>query len=192
MSLYFIIGITVLCVGIGIQFLVVARYKRERKNVKKLYGQYFDFDISSPEHCAASFMQHFYPEFDMTDKNVLWALSGDYRPCMVVYDKAQMLVCDVELKNGEIYQRGNHIVMLHYVPTCINAIWLLRQSETKPVHEVDILYMENGIKKELKIIRFGWDIDGNMNYHKFRNFVNALKMYSHDNDLYIRNLIRPS
>lgn len=53
-SVYVIIGIIVLCIGIGIQRLVVFLYNKQRKDIKKLYGQYFDFDISSSEHSVAS------------------------------------------------------------------------------------------------------------------------------------------
>lgn len=190
-SVYVIIGIFVLCIGIGIQRLVVALYNKQTKDIKRLYGQYFDFDISSSEHSIVSFAERLYPIFDMSDKDVLWALSGDYLPCIIVYDKTQMLVCDVELRNGEIHQRNNRTETIEFATSCINMIWLLRQSEIKPVHEVDILYTKNGIKKELKLIRFGMDIDGGMNYHKFRNFVNTIKECCQENDLSIRDLIRP-
>lgn len=73
-SVYVIIGIIVLCIGIGIQRLVVFLYNKQRKDIKKLYGQYFDFDISSSEHSVASFVEHLYPAFDMSDKNVLWGV----------------------------------------------------------------------------------------------------------------------
>ena len=191
-SVYVIIGIIVLCIGIGIQRLVVFLYNKQRKDIKKLYGQYFDIDISSSEHSVASFVEHLYPAFDMSDKNVLWALSDDYYPCVVVYDKTQMLVCDVELRNGEIHQRNNRTETIDFTPSCINIAWLFRQSEIKPVYEVDVLYTKNGIKKELKLIRFGWDIDGGMNYHKFRNFVNTIKTLCQENNLPVHNVIRPS
>lgn len=67
-SVYVIIGIIVLCIGIGIQRLIVFLYNKQTKDIKKLYGQYFDFDISSAEHSVASFVEHLYPAFDMSDK----------------------------------------------------------------------------------------------------------------------------
>ncbi len=188
---YIITGIIVLGAGIEIQRLVVALYNKQTKEIKRLYGQYFDFDISSSEHSIVSFIKRLYPTFDMSDKDVLWALSDDYLPCIIVYDKTQILVCDVELRNGEIHQRNNRTETIEFAPSCINIIWLLRQSEIKPVHEIDILYTKNGIKKDLKLIRFGWDIDGGMNYHKFRSFVNTIKERCQENKLPIRDLIRP-
>ena len=103
-----------------------------------------------------------------------------------------MLVFDVELRNGEIHQRNNRTETIDFTPSCINIAWLFRQSEIKPVYEVDVLYTKNGIKKELKLIRFGWDIDGGMNYHKFRNFVNTIKTLCQENNLPVHNVIRPS
>lgn len=189
---YIIIGIIVLCVGIGIQRLVVFLNRKQAKDIKQRYGQYFDFDISSVEHSISSFAERLYPVFDMSGKDVLWALSDDYYPCVVVYDKTQMFVCDVELRNGDIHQRNNRTETIDLSPSCINIVWLFRSSEVKPVYEVDVLYTKDGIKKELKLIRFGWDIDGSMNYHKFRNFVNAIKMRCQENNLSIHDVIRPS
>lgn len=185
------VGIIVLCVGIGIQRLVVYLYNKQRKDIKQLYGQYFDFDISSVEHSISSFAERLYPAFDISGKDVLWALSDDYLPCVVVYDKVQMLVCDVELRNGEIHQRNNRTETIEFSPSCVNMIWLFRQSEVKPVYEVDVSYTKSGIKKEWKFIRFGMDADGGMNYHKFRNFVNTLKTCCQENSLPVRDVIRP-
>ena len=119
---YIITGIIVLGAGIGIQRLVVALYNKQTKEIKRLYGQYFDFDISSSEHSIVSFIKRLYPTFDMSDKDVLWALSDDYLPCIIVYDKTQMLVCDVELRNGEIHQRNNRTETIEFAPSCINII----------------------------------------------------------------------
>lgn len=189
--MYVAIGITVLCIGIVIQRLVVTLYNRQKRNIKKQYGQYFDFDISSSEHSIASFVKHLYPTFQMSDKDVLWALSDDNYPCVVAYSKTQMLVCDVELRNGEICRRNNRTETIDFTPSCINMIWLFRQSEIKPVYEVDFSYRKEGVTKDLALIRFSLDVDGGMNYHKFRSFINTIKTCCQEKKLPIREVIRP-
>ena len=101
-----------------------------------------------------------------------------------------MLVCKAELQNGKIHRRENQVEIIDFTVQCVKMIWLLRQTEEKPVFEVDILYSKDGETKELKLIRFAVDADGGMNYHKFRSFTNTLKATCKDNNLGIRNLIR--
>lgn len=76
------------------------------------------------------------------------------------------------------------------MPIVVKTIWLLRQTEEKPVFEVDILYCKDGVTKELKLMRFGVDVDGGMNLHKFSNFTNILKAAYKENNLRIRDLLR--
>ena len=101
-----------------------------------------------------------------------------------------MLVCRAELQGGRIHRRENQAEILDFTVPCVKTIWLLRQTEEKPVFEVDILYCKDGETKELKLMRFGVDVDGGMNFHKFRNFTNTLKAACKENNLVIRNLIR--
>ena len=74
-----------------------------------------------------------------------------------------MLVCRAELQDGRIHRRENQAEILDFTVPCVKTIWLLRQTEEKPVFEVDILYCKNGETKELKLMRFGVDVDGGMN-----------------------------
>lgn len=185
-----LIGFGVLVVGFGIQRFIIVLQKKQHREVKERFGSYFDIDIFSSEHSIATFIESNYPAFPMLGKDVLWALSDDYRPCAVAYDTSQMLVCKAELKDGKIHRRENQAEIIDFTVSCVKTIWLLRQTEEKPVFEVDILYSKNGVTKELKLIRFSVDVDGGMNYHKFRNFTKALVATCEENSLSIRNLIR--
>lgn len=185
-----LVGLGVLAVGFGIQRFIIVLLKRQHREVKERFGNYFDTDIFSSEHSIASFIESNYPAFPMSGKQVLWALSEDCQPCAIAYDTSQMLVCKAELQNGKIHRRDNQAEIIDFTAQCVTTIWLLRQTEEKPVFEVDILYSKDGVTKELKLIRFAVDADGGMNYHNFRNFTNILKAACKENNLGIRDLIR--
>lgn len=185
-----LIGFGVLAVGFGIQRFIIVLQKKQHREVKERFGNYFDTDIFSSEHSIATFIESDYPSFTMSGKQVLWALSDDYQPCAVAYDTSQMIVCKAEVQNGKIHRRDNNAKIIDFTPACVKMIWLLRQTEEKPVFEVDIMYEREGERMELKLIRFSVDVDGGMNYHKFRNFTKALGETCEENRLSIRNLIR--
>lgn len=185
-----LVGLGVLAAGFGFQRLIVRLLVKEHREVKECFGNYFDSDIASSEELIVDFIKSNYRAFLMSGKNVLWALSDDYGPCIVAYDKSHMMVCKVELRDGEIFSRDNQTVIIDFLDQSVDTVWLLRQSEEKPVFEVDILYSKDGVKKELKLMRFGIDVDGGMNLHKFRNFTNTLKAACKENNIGFRDLIR--
>lgn len=185
-----LVGAGVLVAGFCFQRFLVRQLAKEHREVKERFGNYFDTDIFSSEHSIATFIESNYPAFPMSSKDVLWALSEDCQPCAIAYDTSQMLVCRAELQDGRIHRRENQAETLDFTVPCVKTIWLLRQTEEKPVFEVDILYCKDGETKELKLMRFGVDVDGGMNFHKFRNFTNTLKAACKENNLVIRNLIR--
>lgn len=185
-----LVGVGTLVAGVAFQRFLVRRLAKEHREVKESFGNYFDTDVFSSEHSIATFIESNYPAFPMSGKDLLWALSEDYKPCAVAYDTEQMLVCKAELQNGKIRRRENQAEIIDFAVPCVKTIWLLRQTEEKPVFEVDILYSKNGMTKELKLIRFAVDVDGGMNYHKFRHFTNVLKSAGKQHNIGIRNLIR--
>jgi hypothetical protein len=185
-----LVGVGTLVAGVAFQRFLVRRLAKQHREVKESFGNYFDTDVFSSEHSIATFIESNYPAFPMSGKDLLWALSEDYKPCAVAYDTEQMLVCKAELQNGKIRRRENQAEIIDFAVPCVNTIWLLRQTEEKPVIEVDILYSKNGMTKELKLIRFAVDVDGGMNYHKFRHFTNVLKSACKQHNLGIRDLIR--
>lgn len=185
-----LVGVGTLVAGVAFQRFLVRQLAKEHREVKERFGNYFDTYIFSSEHSIATFIESNYPAFPMSGKQVLWALSEDCLPCAIAYDTSQMLVCKVELQNGKIHRRENQVEIIDFTVQCVKMIWLLRQTEEKPVFEVDILYSKDGETKELKLIRFAVDADGGMNYHQFRSFTNTLKATCKDNNLGIRNLIR--
>lgn len=185
-----LVGAGVLVAGVCFQRFLVRQLAKEHREVKERFGNYFDTDIFSSEHSLATFIESNYPAFPMSGKDVLWALSEDCQPCAIAYDTSQMLVCRAELQDGRIHRRENQAEILDFTVPCVKAIWLLRQTEEKPVFEVDILYCKNGETKELKLMRFGVDVDGGMNFHKFRHFTNVLKSAGKQHNIGIRNLIR--
>lgn len=184
-----LVGVGTLVAGVALQRFLVRQQAKEYREVKKRFGNYFDTDIFSSEHSIASFIESNYPTFPMSGKQVLWALSEDYQPCAVAYDASQMLVCKAELQHGKIHRRENLAETIDFTAPSVKTIWLLRQTEEKPVFEVDMLYCKKGVTKELKLIRFSVDVDGGMNYHKFRNFTNTLKATCKENNLVIYNLL---
>ena len=185
-----LVGAGVLLAGFCLQRFLVRQMAKEHEEVKQRFGNYFDTDIFSSEHSIATFIESNYPTFPMSGKDVLWALSEDCQPCAIAYDTSRMLVCRVELQDGRIHRRENQAEIIDFTVPCVNTMWLLRQTEEKPVFEVDILYCKDGETKELKIMRFGVDVDGGMNLHKFCNFTDTLKAACKENNLVIRNLIR--
>ena len=190
MVVVILVGAAVLVAGFCFQRFLVRQLVKEHRDVKERFGNYFDTDVFSSEHSIATFIESNYPAFPMSGKKLLWALSEDYQPCAVAYDTEQMLVCKAELQNGKIRRRENQAEIIDFAVPCVKTIWLLRQTEEKPVFEVDILYSKNGMTKELKLIRFAVDVDGGMNYHKFRHFTNVLKSADKQHNIGIRNLIR--
>lgn len=184
------VGLGVLVIGFCLQRLIVRQLAKDHREAKEHFGNYFNSDIVSSEDLITNFIKSNYPAFPMSGKNVLWALSEDYLPCIVAYGKSQMIVCKAELRDGKIYSRDDRVVIIDFLSSSVDTVWLLRNSEEKPVFELDILYCEDGDKKELKIIRFGVDVDGGMNYHKFRNFINSLKIICKENNIGLRDLIR--
>jgi len=185
-----LVGVGTLVAGVAFQRFLVRRLAKQHLEVKESFGNYFDTDVFSSEHSIATFIESNYPAFPMSGKDLLWALSEDYKQCAVAYDTEQMLVCKAELQNGKIRRRENQAEIIDFAVPCVKTIWLLRQTEEKPVFEVDILYSKNGMTKELKLIRFAVDVDGGMNYHKFRHFTNVLKSAGKQHNIGIRNLIR--
>lgn len=185
-----LVGAGVLVAGFCLQRFLVRQSVKEHRKVKGRYANYFDTDIFSSEHSIVAFIESNYPAFSMADRDVLWALSEDYQPCVIAYDTSQMLVCKAQLQGGKIHSREKHAEIIDFNNTCVKAILLLRQTEEKPVFEVDILYCKDGMTKELRLIRFAVDVDGGMNCHKFRNFTNVLKAASKERNLGIRDLIR--
>lgn len=185
-----LVGLGVLATGFGLQRFFVRKLAKEHREVKERFGNYFNSDIVSSEELIVGFIESNYPAFPMSGKSVLWTLSDDYGPCIVAYDKSHMMACKVELRDGEIFCRDSQAVIIDFLGQSVDTVWLLRQSEEKPVFEMDILYSKDGIKKELKILRFGVDVDGGMNYHKFRSFINSLKIICKENNIGFRDLIR--
>lgn len=184
-----LIGVGVLLAGLCIQRFLVRQLAKEHRKVKERSGNYFDTDIISSEHSIQSFIESNYPAFPMSGKQVLWALSEDWQPCAIAYDTSGMLVCRAWLQDGRIHSREKQAEIIDFTVPCVKTIWLLRKTEEKPVYEVDILYCKDGETKELKLMRFGVDVDGGMNLHKFRNFTNTLKIACKENNLGIRNFI---
>lgn len=185
-----LVGVGTLVAGVVFQRFLVRQLAKEHREEKERFGNYFDTDIFLSEHSIATFIESNYPAFPMLGKQVLWALSEDCQPCAIAYDTSQMLVCKAELQNGKIHRRDNQAEIIDFTAQCVKTIWLLRQTEEKPVFEVDILYSKDGVTKELKLIRFAVDVDGGMNYHNFRNFTNILKAACKENNLGNRDLIR--
>lgn len=182
-------GAGTLVAGFCLQRFLVRKSAKEHEEVKKRFGKYFDTDIYSSEHFIATFIESNYPAFPMKGKDVLWALTDDYQPCVIAYDTSQILVCKAELHDGKIRRRESQAEIIDFTASCLKTAWLLRQTEAKPVFEVDILYCKDGETRELKLIRFAIDVDGGMNYHKFRKFTDTLKGACKEKNLRICNLI---
>ena len=186
-----LVGEGTLAAGVAIQRFLDRQLAKQHREVKENFGNYFDTDVFSSEHSIATFIESNYPAFPMSGKKLLWALSDDGYPCAVAYDAADMLVCRAELSEGEIHRRCDYAETIEFTADCVRTIWLLRNKEESPVYEVDILYNKNGVTRELKIIRFIVNVDGGMNIHNFRNFVGTLRSTSIENNIYIRDFIKP-
>lgn len=119
----------------------------------------------------------------------LWAIIDDCLPCAVAYGREGIIIAPSVLKGTEICARGEADIV-RFDNQTIRGIWLVRRGVDEPAYEVDIQFQSGTTKKEVKIHRAEIDIDGRLNFHKFRHFVATIEADCEEARVVVRDFVR--
>lgn len=183
----FWVGVAVIATGLVIQRGCLYKHKK----VKHRYRHYFNSDIASSDDALGAFFVNANAAQAASDCNYLWALLGDGLPCAIAYCQNGITVIPASLSDGRIVAReGKRIELGVLPPNAISMVWLVRKDDVSPVYEVHIQYADGASKSEIRLYRFELDVAASLNYHKFRQFVEAIKTICRMHGIAMHDFIR--
>ncbi len=183
----FWVGVAVIVVGLVIQQVML----HNRKKMKHRYPYHFNPDISDPNDALETFFAGVDAAHAASEENYLWALLEDGLPCAIAYSRSAITIIPARLSDKRIVAReGERIELGVLPPHAISIVWLVREDVVSPVYEVHIRYADADKKSEIELFRFDLDLDGSPNYHKFRDFVEAIQTLCRMHSITVRDFIR--
>ncbi len=183
----FWVGVAVIVVGLVIQQVMLYN----RKKMKHCYPYHFNPDISDPNDALETFFTGVDAAHAASEDRYLWALLEDGLPCAIAYSNSAITIIPARLSDKRIVAReGERIELGVLPPHAISIVWLVREDVVSPVYEVHIRYADADKKSEIELFRFDLDLDGSPNYHKFRDFVEAIQTLCRMHSITVRDFIR--